>query len=446
MVMTNHTPRNLTLDQALAEAEARFVARNPRSMERHKAARQWMPGGNTRSVLHFDPAPLTMTLADGCMLEDLDGHRYVDFLGEYSAGLYGHTNQTIREAVVTAMERGTVLGAPNRYEAGLAQELVQRFPGIDLIRFCNSGSEANLMTFAVARAVTGREKFLAFRGGYHGGFLLMDGEHGKLNAPYDVELLDYNDTEGAVAAIRRVGKDLAAVTLEPMMGSGGCIPADQEFLEAIRKETEAVGALLIFDEVITSRLSEGGLQKATGVIPDLTALGKYLGGGLTFGAFGGRRDIMAHFDPSRPGGYLHAGTFNNNVLTMAAGLTGLTQVYTCKVAKTLNAAGDDLRRRINVCFKRVGMKAQATGLGSLMCVHFTDAPVKRPQDVKTLDPQIKRLFYMEMLERGQYMATRCMMTLSLPMGHPEYDGLVRAIEDFCVDNGPLLRELGYIQN
>lgn len=433
--------RNMSLDEAVADATARYIEKNPRSMYRHQTACACMPGGNTRSILHYDPAPLTIAVADGCMIEDLDGHRYVDFLGEYSAGLYGHTNATIQEAITEAMQCGVVLGAPNNYEAKLAAEIVDRFPSVDLVRFCNSGSEANLMALSVARAVTGRKRTVGFNGAYHGGFLMLDTEHGALNAPYPIDRADYNDVDGAVAAIQAAGDDLAAVLMEPMIGAGGSIPATSEFLNAVAEEARAVGALLIFDEVITSRLSMGGLQAVTGITPDMTTLGKYLGGGLTFGAFGGRRDIMERFNPGTAEGFYHAGTFNNNVLTMAAGMTGLTKIYSKRVAHTLNAAGDDLRRRLNVCFKKMGLKAQVTGLGSIMTLHFTDRAISKPQDLADQDPRLKKLFHLAMLERGQYLAPRGMVSLSLPMGHPEYDGLVRAVEDFCTEYQPLLKEL-----
>lgn len=428
------------LAAAVREAEARYVAANPKSMARAEAARTSMPGGNTRSILHFNPAPLTISLAQGCMMEDLDGHRYVDFLGEYSAGLYGHSNPIIQEAVRDAMETGISFGAPNRHEAQFAAMIVDRFPAVDLVRFCNSGSEATLMCLSVARAVTGRDRFIAFEGAYHGGFLMLSGDHDQLNVPHDITRLPYNDTEAAVAAIREIGADLAGVILEPMIGAGGCIPAEQEFLEALRRETRDQGALLIFDEVITSRLSPGGLQEKTGVLPDLTALGKYLGGGLTFGAFGGRRDIMDRFDPGYEGAdaLYHAGTFNNNVVTMAAGLAGLTSVYTPKAAYTLNANGDDLRRRLSAVLRQHEAPGQVTGQGSIMNIHFTDRPIRRPADLAGHNPLIRRLFHFSMLEQGQYLAPRGLITVSLPMGHREFDGLVGSVSRFMKEYGGLI--------
>lgn len=434
--------RNMNLDAALETAVERFLADNPKSVERHQEACRSMPGGNTRSILHYAPVPLTIVRGEGCRLEDLDGHVYTDFLGEYSAGLYGHSNETIRARIEEALASGVAFGGPNRYEAKLAELIVARFPAIDLVRFCNSGSEANLMCLGVARAVTGRNTILGFRGAYHGGFLMLGSGHEELNVPYRIVLADYNDTEGTAELIAAHRDDLAAVILEPMMGASGSIPAEQEFLEMLRRETEACGALLVFDEVITSRLSPGGLQKATGVHPDLTSLGKYLGGGLTFGAFGGRADIMQRFDPSRPDCFFHAGTFNNNVLSMAAGYAGLSEVFTESAAHYINASGEDLRRRLNAVFRCKKLKAQATGRGSIMTIHFTDRPIRRPADIGDGTPELRRLLHLEMLRRNQYMAPRGMMTVSLPMGHREFDGLVHAIGDFVGEHEPLLRDLG----
>jgi len=442
--LSESSRRNLDLTGALQHAVERFVAANPKSIERHQQAKASLPGGNTRSILHFDPAPLTITRGDGCFVEDLDGHRYTDFLGEYSAGLYGHSNKVIAERIKETLANGTVLGGPNQYEAKLADVIVERFPAIDRVRFCNSGSEANLMALAVARAVTGRDTFLGFKGAYHGGFLMLDGHHGDLNVPHKIVCADYNDLDSVKAVVSEHGSDLAAIILEPMIGGGGCIPADQDFLEGLREIATETGALLIFDEVITSRLSPGGLQAKTGVHPDMTTLGKYIGGGMTVGAFGGRADIMDRFDPANADAFFHAGTFNNNVLTMAAGHAGLTEVLCPRANHYLNASGDDLRRRLNAMFKGAGLRAQVTGQGSIMTIHFTPDAIRKPADIGDGRPELKRLFHLDMLHRGQYIAPRGMIALSLPMAHRELDGLAQAVCGFVREYEPLLRDLGIL--
>ena len=237
------------------------------------------------------------------------------------------------------------------------------------MRFTNSGTEANLLAISVARIFTKRKTVLVFDGAYHGAVFGFAGGGSPINAPFDYVLAPYNDIGATRALIAAHADDLALVILEPMIGSGGCIPARHDFLRMLRDETTRVGALLVFDEVMTSRLAPGGLQSVAGVKPDLTTLGKYIGGGMSFGAFGGRGDVMDLFDPRRPNALPHAGTFNNNVLTMSAGLAGLTQVYTPDAARALNARGEALRSRLNALCEAAGAPLQFTGIGSMLAVH-----------------------------------------------------------------------------
>ncbi|HEY8289397.1 MAG TPA: aminotransferase class III-fold pyridoxal phosphate-dependent enzyme, partial [Acetobacteraceae bacterium] len=355
--------RNADIDAALAEAKEAYVTHNPKSLARYVEATAVMPGGNTRTVLHYAPFPLAMARAEGCRLWDMDGAEYVDFLGEYTAGIYGHSHPVIRAAVDRALSGGINFGASNMTEARFARAVCDRF-GLERVRFTNSGTEANLLAISLARIFTGRPKVLVFDGGYHGAVFGFAGGGSPINAPFDYVLAPYNDIAGTQALIARHAAELAVVILEPMMGGGGCIPAEPAFLAMLRAETSAAGALLILDEVMTSRLSPGGLQQTRGVQPDLTTLGKYVGGGMSFGAFGGRADIMDLFDPRRPNALPHAGTFNNNVLTMAAGLAGLTEVYTPDAANVLNARGDALRNRLNALCQAQGVPVQFTGIGS----------------------------------------------------------------------------------
>ncbi|HET6305612.1 MAG TPA: aminotransferase class III-fold pyridoxal phosphate-dependent enzyme, partial [Rhodopila sp.] len=334
--MSETALRNADIDAALTEAKEAYVARNPKSFARNVEATGVMPGGNTRTVLFYPPFPLAMARAEGCRLWDMDGAEYVDFLGEYTAGLYGHSHPVIRAAVDRALDGGISMGAHNMLEAKFARAVCDRF-ALERVRFTNSGTEANLLALTLSRVFTGRPKLMAFDGAYHGAVFTFAGGGSPVNAPFPFVLAPYNDTAATLALIEQHGPELAAVILEPMIGSGGCIPAAPEFLAALREACSRVGALLILDEVMTSRLSPGGLQAVRGVKPDLTTFGKYVGGGMSFGAFGGRADIMDLFDPRRPDALPHAGTFNNNVLTMSAGLTGLTEIYTPDAARALNA-------------------------------------------------------------------------------------------------------------
>jgi glutamate-1-semialdehyde 2,1-aminomutase len=424
-------PANIDIAAALAEAHEAYRARNPQSLAQYRAACVAMPGGNTRTAIFVEPFPLTMVRGEGAHLWDCDGHEYVDFLSEFTAGLYGHSHPKIRQALDAALDGGWNLGAHGAAEARFAAAICDRFPSIDLVRFTNSGTEANLMAVSLACALSGRGKILVFQGGYHGGVFYFRGNGSTVNAPFDFVVAEYNDIAGTSALVAPHRHDLAAILVEPMLGGSGCIPASRDFLAALRGLASDTGAILIFDEVMTSRLAPGGLQEAHGILPDVTTLGKYVGGGMSFGAFGGRATLMDRFDPRRPDHLEHAGTFNNNVLTMNAGHVGLTEVYTPERARGLNAFGDGLRERLNAIVRRKGLAMQFTGLGSMIGVHMTDRPISCEADARHGDASLLDLFYFDLLARGIWFAKRGMMALSLALNDRDADRLAAAVEDFA---------------
>jgi len=230
--------------------------------------------------------------------------------------------------------------------------------------------------------------------------------------------------------------------IEPIAGNMNFVRASVPFMRRLRELCTQHGALLVFDEVMTSRLSPGGRQALLGITPDLTSLGKYFGGGLSFGAFGGRRDVMARFDPRRPDAVGHAGTFNNNVLTMAAGLAGLRELWTPAAAEALNRRGERLRERCNALFAARGLALQMTGLGSLMNLHATNRAVRRPADLAGSDLRVKDLLFFALLERGVFIARRGLMALSLPFGDAEADRFVAALDDALATHQPVLPAAG----
>ena len=421
------TDERTNLDTELTQARERYVAQRPVGAAMHAEAREVMPGGNTRTVLYHPPFPMRISRGHAQRVIDVDGHEYVDMLGEYTAGLYGHSQKVILDAVRTALDDGISLAGHNVYEARLAREIVDRFPALELVRFTNSGTEANLMAIALARVVTGRPGIAVMRGGYHGGLLYFGGGGSPVNAPYEAIVLDYNDVEGARASIREHADRLAAVVVEPVLGSGGVIPATREFLQALQEEARAHGVLLILDEVMTSRLSPSGAAPLFGLTPDLLTLGKYLGGGLSFGAFGGRADLMGRFDPSQPGALPHAGTFNNNVLSMAAGLAGLTQVLDDARLEALNARGDRLREQLNAVMAPHGWVA--TGMGSMVGFHPVSGPVRSPADLADADDRRRELLFLDLLERGFYVAPRGFIALSIEVTDDDVDEFVAAVAE-----------------
>ena len=413
----------------LAAAEKRYIESNPESLRLHEERSRFLPGGNTRTTIHQPPFPLTIVRGEGARIVDADGHEYVDLLGEYTAGLYGHSHPVIAAAIREALGDGIVLGAPNRYEALLAEAVCERFPSIELVRFCNSGTEANLLALSLARAVTGRSRVLAFRGGYHGGVFLFAEGGSPLNVPFDWLVGEYNDAAAAAGLVERHADELAAVIVEPLQGSAGVIPGEPGFLAALREATAADGVLLVFDEVMSSRLSRGGLQERLGIRPDLTTIAKYVGGGLAFGAFGGRADLMERFDPSRPDALSHGGTFNNDVLTMAAGAAGLTRVLTDDELARVNALGDRLRDRLNAFAGAREIDFCATGIGSLVGLHFTRGPVRSIADLPS-SPELRGLLHLHALERGYSYARRGFIALSLPLDEGDVDGFAEVVEEF----------------
>lgn len=415
------------IDTALADASARFVAARPRTAALHETAKAVMPGGNTRTVLFTPPMPIRAAKAEGAFITDLDGHTYVDLLGEYSAGLYGHSHPRIGRAVADALAMGLNLGAHHEAEVKLAQAVTARFD-LDLVRFTNSGTEANMMALGAARAFTKRSRIMGVKGGYHGGTLYFGGGGAAVNAPYDVILAPFNDIAATRRLIAEHAATLAALIIEPMMGSGGCLAGDPAYLAMLREETAKRGIVLVFDEVMTSRLAPKGLSNDLGITPDLKTLGKYIGGGMSFGAFGGRRDIMDQFDPMRANFLPHAGTFNNNTLTMTVGLAALGEIFTSEACLELNRRGDRLRVRLNDLFMRYQVALQATGIGSLLNLHPLAGDIRAPEDAAGADQRLRQIIYLDLLEEGYYIAGRGYMALSLVVNDEHCNGFLAALE------------------
>ncbi|MEM7564335.1 MAG: aminotransferase class III-fold pyridoxal phosphate-dependent enzyme, partial [Pseudomonadota bacterium] len=364
----------------------------------------------------------------GAVVKDVDGHEYLNFVGEYTAGLFGHSHPTIRRAIDDALDSGVNLSAHNVNEVKLAAIVCDRFPSIERVRFTNSGTEANLMAISTARYVTGRKKVMVFNGGYHGGLLYFGGGGIPINAPFEFVVADFNQIESTRTLLELHGEDLACVLVEPVLGSGGCIPANDEFLNLLRQETSNHGIRLIFDEVMTSRLSPGGAQQLYGITPDITTLGKYVGGGMSFGAFGADALTMSMYDPTTEHFIPHAGTFNNNSLTMAAGVAAMSDVFTDDVAERLNETGEALRRELNQLLRGFRAPMQFTGKGSLMNLHATGAEINSPNDLVASDDRLKELVFLDLLELGIYIARRGFVSLMLPLEKADYLRLICAME------------------
>ena len=426
-----------TIQNHLDAAINRYTKAHPLSRRAHQDATAHLPGGNTRTTVHSTPFPLTITSAQGAILKTIDNHTYVDFLSEYTAALLGHSNARITQVVQDTLKNGYNFGAPNQYEREHARLVCERFaPAMEMVRFTNSGTESNMLAIATAKEFTKRPqgKVLVFENGYHGSTIgFRDrGANDPMLLPHDWVVAPYGDIDNTREVLKGVKDgELAAVLVEPMQGSAGAIPCSPEFLKFLRAEATARGALLICDEVMTSRLAYSGLSQAMGVQPDLMTLGKWVGGGMTFGAFGGRKNIMSLFDPERAGGLVHGGTFNNNVVSMAAGCEAL-KIYDRETMEALNSLGEVLRERVNGVLRMFGLGSEGSkgehktciwmsGQGSLIAMRFSGA------EVDTL----KALFWHHMLEQGIHLSPKGFMALNIEHHVEHVDRFVGGVESFC---------------
>jgi glutamate-1-semialdehyde 2,1-aminomutase len=417
--VTTNTTTDLTdtttdLDGRVAAAHERYAAARPRSAALDVRARRVLPGGNTRSVLDFAPFPFRVASASGAELVDVDGHRYLDLCGNYTAGLLGHSPTAVRDAVVATLDRGWALGAVHEAETELAELVCERFPTIEQVRFTNSGTEANLMAIGTALHHTGRRTVGVFDHAYHGGVLAFGadtaGPHHPLNVPHRFHVAPFDDVPALDELFAH--DDLGCVLVEAVQGSGGCRPASAAFLSKLRRRCDEHGVVLVFDEVMTSRLAPGGAQELFGVRADMTTLGKYLGGGFTFGAFGGRRGIMEAFDPNAGGALTQAGTFNNNVASMAAAVATLRHELTAERIVDVNQRGDRLRDELAAALDTPEL--WVTGLGSMNSFHA--------RDDRCLD-----LLFHHLLADGIYVARRGFMALSMEVTDEHCDRVVASV-------------------
>jgi glutamate-1-semialdehyde 2,1-aminomutase len=388
-----------------------------------------MPGGDTRTGTFHAPYPLFISRGEGCHVWDADGHQYLDVLNNFTSLVHGHAHGAVMRAIADQAGKGTVHGTANALQVTLAEALCRRVPAVERVRFCNSGTEATLGALRAAKAFTGRSKILKMAGCYHGSH---DQVSVAVSPPFDavppglspgavgeVIVGAFNDLDRTASLVRAHAGELAAVIVEPLTGTGA-LPADRAFLEGLRQVTAECGVLLVFDEVITFRLAPGGLQEVHGLRPDLTSFGKIIGGGMPVGAFGGRADIMATYDPSRPGTIAHSGTYNGNATTMAAGLATL-RLFDGAAIGRLNASGDLVRSRLQTAVDRAGLEVTLTGYGSLMQLHFARGPVRTPEEAAGGDKRLVRLLHLLLLNRGVFSATRQTYVLSTVMHQAALD-------------------------
>ena len=440
------TNRNTELD--------RYLEMTPRSRAKWEEARDYMPGGDSRNSIFWKPYPIFITEASGSRVVDADGVRRIDFINTMTTMILGHSPAPVVDAVSQQLERGFGYNAPNEKQVDLARILCERIPSFDLVRFTNSGTEATLNTLRAARAFTGRTRFAKVEGGYHG---THDGVTvsvrvdpsiaGESDSPVPVAasaglapgvmeqvvVVPFNDVATARKILEEDAEELAAVIIEPVMGSVGMVPALTEYLAMLRDFCTANGSVLIFDEVISYRVAPGGSQEYYGITPDMTALGKIIGGGLPVGAFGGRRDIMDLYDPTTGPAVSHAGTFNANPLTMLAGAVTMEQL-TPEVYRSLAEKTEVLKQGIRDACSQLEVPVQVTGLGSLFGIHFTDREVLNYRDIAGGDSDLRDRMFLGLLNEGILMASNLVGSLSTATTEEEVDGFVAAFRTALARN------------
>ena len=440
-----------SLEALISKLASEYERRTPTSKAVYERACKVLPGGVSYLIRDVEPHPFYVSEASGCRVRDVDGNVYTDYWLGHGALILGHAHPEVVEKLKSRMERGTHYGYAHELEVKLAEEVVKAVPSAELVRFTNSGTEAAMYAVRLARACTGRSYIAKFEGGWHGGY---DCLHKAVKPPFakpeslgllreaveKTVVLRFNDMDSVEQAFRE--HDLACVVVEPILGSAGSIPAEPDFLRGLRELCTENGTLLVFDEVITGfRLSLGGAQKVYGVTPDLTILGKILGGGLPVGALCGREEYMELLDHRKHSKAwersFHGGTFTANPATMTAGLATIGVLKRGGVYEHVNGLGEKLRRRLEEVFEDTGFEACTTGVGSMLSIHPMKERPKRPVEL----PERKRLFlktlHMWMLLHGvAYVGPgRVLMFLSTSHTEEDVEHVVEAVEE-------LLRTVG----
>ncbi len=409
-------------------------------------AQDVIPGGvnsPARACKAVGTQPIFINHADGCMIYDEDGNGFIDYIGSWGPMILGHRHPEVIEAVSAVLKRGTSFGAPTDLEIRLADMVVDTVPSIEMVRMVNSGTEATMSAIRLARGFTGRDTIIKFDGCYHGhaDTLLVEAGSGvaTLSIPGSPGVpasfvahtlsLPYNDIDRISKVMEAQGQKIAAIIVEPVAGNMGLVLPKDGFLQALRKLTEENGSLLIFDEVMTGfRVARGGAQSVYGILPDLTCLGKIIGGGLPVGAYGGKREIMEHVAPQGP--VYQAGTLSGNPLAMAAGIATLRLLNEPGFYETLNKKADRLATGLEMAAENAGIDVRVDRAGSMLGFFFTDRAVMNFDDAKTCNLKMFSDYYKGMLEEGIYLAPSQFEALFVSAAHDleHIDTTIRAAE------------------
>jgi glutamate-1-semialdehyde 2,1-aminomutase len=412
-----------------------FSMNTKQSHDLFERAREVIPGGVNSPVRAFQAVggqPRFIARGEGAYLVDVDGNRYVDYVLSWGPLIHGHAHPQVIEAIIRTATLGTSYGAPTELEVRLAAMVIEAMPAVEMVRFVNSGTEATMSALRLARAFTRRNKIIKFAGGYHGhaDFLLVAAGSGALTlgipdspgvpqaTTADTLIAPYNSLTAVEELFNEFPDGIAAVIVEPVAGNMGCVPPQPGYLQGLRDLTTRFGALLIFDEVMTGfRVAYGGAQELYGIAPDLTCLGKIVGGGLPAAAYGGRREIMRLIAPSGP--VYQAGTLSGNPLAMAAGIAQLELLQQHDTYTRLEARSARLAEGIGEAARAAGVAITQTRVGSMFCTFFTDQPVIDYTTAKTASIERYARFFQSMLNQGIYLAPSQFEAGFLSLAHHE---------------------------
>ncbi len=399
-------PRRGTV--TMTSIEERYRAATEKSAQLAKHAERVMPGGDTRTTTHYRPYPLTLERGEGPFVWDVDGNRYIDLLGNYTSLVHGNAYPPIVEAVTKAVQDGSAWAARSEAQIELATILCERVESVERVRFCNSGTEAGMLAAHVARRLTGRKLILMARYGYHGSYEDLEvglaGQDGERTM-----LADFGEATAFEALLSERGTEIAAVFLEPVLGSAGIVEPPAGFLGRVAEAAHRAGAMFVVDEVITLRLAEGGGQQIFDVKPDLTMFGKIIGGGFPVGAIGGSEEVMSAFDPRNRGSMYHAGTFNGNPVTCAAGAVSVRELTQARIDK-MSKQGERLAAELARAARQVELPFSVRHCGSLLNVFFLKDPP--PATIARDDARAVANFHLAALNQGLFLAPRGMIALS----------------------------------
>ena len=422
----------------------KYISKTKKSKVLYERAKRVLPAGVSYGIRFFEPYPFYTVKAKGSKLYDIDGNEYIDFWLGHTALILGHSPSTVMKAVKKQLEKGTHYGTAHELEVRLAEQVTRMVPNAEMVRFTNSGTEANMYAIRLSRAYTGKAKIAKFEGGWHGGY---DALHIGVKHPFDIPesaglttgsvqdtiLLPFNNFEEVKRKLKN--QEIASVIIEPILGAGGGIPAEKEFLKELREFCDENEILLTFDEVITGfRLAPGGAQQYYGIDADLTVFGKILGGGFPVGAFCGRKEIMERLDTTlypRPQYSFHGGTFTANPITMTAGLTTLKLLEDGSLINQLNMLGQKIRRRLKEIFENNSLDVQVTGASSLFNVHFTKEEVKDASVTSKANREKLMEYHLNLIANGVFFLPTHVGALSTSHLKEDIDKLFSETEKYA---------------